>query len=224
MTATTIQRLEKKISIPDYTLSEELINTISHGVGAVLGLAALILCIIRSAIHHDPLALAGSIVFGISLIILYTMSSIYHGVRPGIAKRILRVCDHCTIFLLIAGTYTPFTLVTLHGTTGWILFGVIWGAAVFGIILNAMDVERFKKLSMVCYLAMGWCVIIAFPVLQANLASSGIRLLLWGGIAYTVGAIIYGIGSKVRYMHSLWHFFVLAGSILHFLCIYCYVI
>lgn len=224
MSTAAIQRLEQKIPIPDYTLSEELINTISHGVGAALGLTALILCVIRSTLHHNPYALAGSIVFGLSLTILYAMSATYHGVRPGIAKRILRICDHCTIFLLIAGTYTPFTLVTLHGTIGWTLFGVIWAAALFGIVLNALDVERFKALSMVCYLAMGWCVVITFPVLQANLAASGIRLLLWGGIAYTLGAVIYGIGSKVRYMHSLWHFFVLAGSILHFFCIYCYVI
>lgn len=224
MTDISARAIEKKISLPTYTFGEELINTVSHGVGAALGLSALILCLIRSAGHHDGYAIASSIVFGLSLMVLYSMSAIYHGMQTGIAKRILRVGDHCTIYLLIAGSYTPFTLITLHGKTGWILFGIIWAAALLGILLNCIDVERFKVFSMICYLSMGWCVIFTFPTLYRNLAPAGLKLLVWGGIAYTVGAIIYGIGSKVKYMHSLWHFFVLAGSILHFLCVYCYVI
>lgn len=136
----------------------------------------------------------------------------------------MRVLDHCTIFLLIAGTYTPFTLVTLRQGAGWPLFGIIWGAAVFGIVLNAIDVERFEKLSMVCYLAMGWAIVFTIRPLLHAISAEGIKLLIAGGIAYTVGAVIYAKGSKIKYMHSIWHFFVLAGSILHFFTIYMYVI
>jgi len=224
MTTITKARLIYKIPIPNYSFGEELLNTLSHGVGAGLGLSALVLCIIRGAMHGNALSVSSGIIFGLSLIILYSMSAIYHGVRPGIAKRILRICDHCTIFLLIAGSYTPFTLITLRGPVGWTLFGIIWGMAVLGIILNACDLERFKKFSMVCYLVMGWCVIFTFPTLKANLAPDGLVLLVWGGIAYTIGAVIFGLGHKIKYMHSLWHFFVLAGSILHFLCVYLYVL
>ncbi|MCR4955269.1 MAG: hemolysin III family protein [Lachnospiraceae bacterium] len=224
MTDVRAQKLIKKIPIPTYTFGEELINTISHGLGAILGVAALTLCLVRSVFHQSGYAVASSIVFGLSLIILYSMSAIYHGVRPSIVKRILRICDHCTIFLLIAGSYTPFTLITLRGPVGWTLFGIIWTMAIVGIILNVIDLERFKKLSMGCYLVMGWCVVFTFPTLVANLSSTGLKLLIAGGIAYTVGAVIFGIGSKVKYMHSLWHFFVLAGSILHFLCIFSHVI
>ncbi|MBE5905643.1 MAG: hemolysin III family protein [Lachnospiraceae bacterium] len=220
----TKTKLLYKIPIPHYTFGEELINTLSHGIGALLGISALILCIVRASLHGSGSGIASGLVFGISLIILYSMSAVYHGVRPSIAKRILRICDHCTIFILIAGSYTPFTLITLRGTTGYILFGIIWFMALLGIVLNAIDLERFKRFSMVCYLVMGWCVVFTFPQLQANLAHNGLVLLIWGGVAYTVGAVIFGIGSKIKYMHSLWHFFVLAGSILHFLCIYLYVI
>lgn len=224
MTTISKARLIYKIPIPNYSFGEELINTLSHGVGAGLGLSGLILCIIRAAIHQNPISIFSGIVFGVSLIILYTMSAVYHGVRPGIAKRILRICDHCTIFILIAGSYTPFTLITLKGNVGLTLFFIIWSMAALGIVLNAMDLERFKRFSMVCYLVMGWCVVFTFPMLKANLAPTGLSLLIWGGIAYTVGAAIFGVGSKVKYMHSLWHFFVLAGSILHFLCVYLYVL
>lgn len=213
-----------KITIPKYTLGEELISAISHGTGAALGIAALVLCIIRSIACKNEFALVSSWIFGLSVIILYTMSCVYHALRPNNAKRVMRIFDHCTIFLLIAGTYTPFTLVALHGAVGWMLFGVVWGAAIIGIILNAIDMERFKALSMICYLAMGWVIIFAFRPLMNAVDIRGIYLLLAGGIAYTVGAVIYGIGSKVKYMHSIWHFFVLAGTILHFMTIYLYVL
>lgn len=214
--------LEKKIEIPKYTLGEELISSISHGIGAGLGIAALCLCL--SASNHNVWSVVSSWVFGLSLIILYSMSCIYHALKPNNAKRVMRIFDHCTIFLLIAGTYTPFTLISLRGKVGWTLFGVIWGAAVIGIILNAIDMEKFKSVSMACYLAMGWAIIFAFKPLLSAVPRVGIELLVAGGISYTVGAVIYGIGSKVRYMHSVWHFFVLGGSILHFLCVYLYVV
>lgn len=216
--------LERKIAIPKYTLGEELINSISHGVGAGLGIAALCLCVSIASSHNNVRGVVSSWIFGVSLIVLYAMSSIYHGLRPNNAKRLMRICDHCTIFLLIAGTYTPFTLVSLRGSVGWTLFGIIWGSAIIGIVLNAVDMERFKAISMFCYLAMGWSIVFAFRPLLASLSKQGVKLLIAGGISYTVGAIIYGIGSKVKYMHSIWHFFVLGGSVLHFLCIYWYVL
>ncbi len=224
MTELTARAIERKIPLPTYSLGEELINSISHLMGAGLGVAALVLCITRSVTHGDGFALASSIIYGLSLIVLYAMSGVYHVTPPCIGKRILRVMDHCTIYFLIAGTYTPFTLVMLRASVGWPLFGFIWASAVLGIVLNAIDVERFKVFSMVCYLVMGWCVVLTFPTLSANLAHEGIMLLIYGGVAYTLGAILYGIGSKVKYMHSVWHFFVLAGSILHFFSIYFFVI
>lgn len=213
-----------KISIPKYTLGEELISSISHGVGSLLSIAALVLCTVRSILHGNPLAVVSSVIFGTSLIILYTMSCIYHALKPNKAKRIFRVIDHCSVFLLIAGTYAPFTLVTLAGTTGWILFAVIWLSAILGITLNAIDLEKFSKVSVVCYLAMGWAIVFAIRPLIAALAPQGLVFLVAGGIAYSLGVILYALGSKLRYMHSIWHFFVLAGSILHFFSIYFYVL
>ena len=216
--------LERKIPIPDYTLGEELVNAISHGLGAGLGVAALCLCVRISYLHHSVSGMISSWIFGLSMIILYTMSCVYHSLKPNTAKRVMRIMDHCTIFLLIAGTYTPFTLISLRGKTGWLLFSIVWMVTVVGIVLNAIDLEKFKALSMVCYLAMGWSIIFQIKALMMAVGSGGIRLLVAGGIVYSVGAIIYGIGSKVKYMHSVWHFFVLGGSILHFLCIYCFVL
>ena len=174
--------------------------------------------------HGTPFGVTSSIVYGLSLIILYTMSCIYHALKPNQAKRVFRVIDHCSVFLLIAGTYTPFTLVTLHGSTGWLLFSVIWGAAIIGMLLNAIDLEKFSKISVVCYPAMGWAVVFAIRPLVAALATPGLILLVCGGVAYSLGVIVYALGSKIRYMHSIWHFFVLAGSILHFFAVYLYVL
>ncbi|MEG0806003.1 MAG: hemolysin III family protein [Lachnospiraceae bacterium] len=224
MTDVTVRSRLSRVSLPTYSLSEELINAISHGIGAALGIAGLILCVIKSVSEADPWGIVAGSVFGASLILLYAMSSLYHSIRPNNVKRAFRVVDHCTIFVLIAGTYTPFTLMTLRANVGWPLFGIIWGAAAIGIVLNAIDVEKFKKVSMACYLAMGWCILLAFRPLAQAMEPVGLQLLMWGGIAYTIGAVIYGIGSKVKYMHSIWHFFVLAGSILHFFCIYLYVL
>lgn len=223
----TIQRKQfimNKISLPSYTIGEELINSVSHGIGAGLGIAGLVLALMKSISSQDPWKIWTSALFGVSLILLYLMSSLYHALPANIVKRIFRVFDHCTIFILIAGTYTPFTLVALRNTVGWPVMIVIWIAAIIGIILNAIDVEKFAKASMVCYLAMGWCIVFTFRPLVEAIPFTGIVLLISGGIAYTVGAALYGIGSKHRYIHSVWHFFVLAGSVLHFLSIYYYVL
>ena len=219
-----IKPKQHRITIPKYTLGEELTNSISHGVGAGLGIAALVLCIVKSAIAHDGYKLASSIVFGITVTLLYLMSCLYHALKVNQAKRVFRVMDHCTIFLLIAGTYTPFTLVTLRGPLGWSLFGIVWGVAILGIVLNAVSLKRFAKLSVLCYLGMGWVIIFAFRRLAAALHPTGLMLLIAGGVAYTLGAILYAVGSKRKYFHSIFHFFCIIGTVLHFLSIYLYVL
>ena len=211
-----------RISIPKYSLSEELLNAISHGVGAIFGIVATVLCILKSV--GDPWKVVSSAIFGATMLLLYLMSCLYHALKVNKAKRVFRVIDHCTIFLLIAGTYTPFTLVTLRGTVGWWLFGSVWAIAILGITLNAIDLKKFSKISVACYLLMGWAILMAFRPLSENLAPGGIFLLVWGGVVYTVGAILYGIGSKVKYFHSVFHFFCLGGTVLHFLAIYLYVL
>ena len=213
-----------RISIPQYTLGEELINSISHGVGAGLGITALVLCIVKSCMPLDGYILASSIVFGLTTTLLYLMSCLYHALKVNKAKRVFRVIDHCTIFLLIAGTYTPYTLITLRGMTGWLLFGIVWGVGILGIVLNAVSLKRFEKLSVACYIALGWAVVFASKQLVASLDRTGLWLLLAGGIAYTVGAVLYGLGAKRRYFHSVFHFFCLIGTALHFFSIYYYVL
>lgn len=213
-----------RISIPCYTLGEELMNSITHGVGAALGIAALVLCIIKSCSPLDGHKLASSIVFGLTTTLLYLMSCLYHALKVNKAKRVFRVIDHCTIFLLIAGTYTPYTLITLRGVTGWLLFGIVWGVGILGIVLNAVSLKRFAKISVACYIALGWVVIFASKQLISSLDRTGLWLLLFGGIAYTLGAVLYGIGSKKKYFHSVFHFFCLIGTAFHFFSIYLYVL
>lgn len=213
-----------RISIPRYSLGEELMNSITHGIGACLGIAALVLCIVKSCNPLDGYKLASSIVFGLTTTLLYLMSCLYHALKVNRAKRVFRVIDHCTIFLLIAGTYTPYTLITLRGLTGWVLFGVVWGVGILGIVLNAVSLRRFAKMSVACYIALGWVVLFASRQLIASLAPAGLWLLLAGGIAYTIGAVLYGIGSKKPYFHSIFHFFCLVGTALHFFSIYLFVL
>jgi len=213
-----------RITPAKYTLGEELINSISHGIGAGLGIAALVLCIVKSCSPLDGYKLASSIVFGVTMTLLYLMSCLYHALKVNRAKHVFRVIDHCTIFLLIAGTYTPYTLNTLRGLTGWLLFGVVWGVGILGIVLNAVSLKRFAKLSVACYIALGWVVLFASKQLISSLQPTGFWLLLSGGIAYTVGAVLYAIGSKKRYFHSIFHFFCLIGTAFHFFSIYFYVL
>lgn len=206
-----------------YTLGEEIFNSVSHGVGALLSAAALVLLIIFALVYSDGCGLAGAIVYGVSLIVLYTMSMVYHIVQNERGKKILRVFDHCSIFLLIAGTYTPYLLGPLRGKIGWTVFGIIWGVTVIGIILNAISLERFKVLSLVCYVLMGWGIILSIKPLAQNVDPAGIILLVAGGLIYTIGVVFYVL-KKYRYMHSVWHLFVLAGSICHYFSILFYVL
>ena len=187
----------------------------------------MVLCIIVAAIHHNGYGIVSGIIYGITMILLYTMSSIYHGLRPNTtAKKVFQIIDHCTIFLLIAGSYTPFALCTFReydSKLGWTLFGIIWGIAILGIVLNAIDLKRYKVFSMICYIAMGWCIIFEGAILPELLGIPGLVLLVTGGIAYTIGTVFYGLGRSHKYMHSIFHLLILLGSILQFLCIILYV-
>ena len=206
-----------------YTIGEEIFNAITHGAGAVLSIAALVIMTVAAVRSGSGVKFASALVYGLTLIVLYTMSTLYHSIANRTAKKVLQVFDHCTIYLLIAGTYTPYTLVTLQGKLGWTIFAAIWGLAALGVILNAIDMKKFRVFSTILYPLMGWAIIAAFRPLAAALPPAGIWLLVAGGVAYTLGLIFYGL-KKHRYMHSVWHLFVMAGSVLHFLSVMLYVL
>lgn len=215
----------KKV-LPKYTLGEELANSISHGIGFGLSVAALVLCVVRAAFNYETVGAAGVVgaaIYGATLIILYCMSTLYHAITNKTARTVLRIFDHNCIYLLIAGTYTPITLVTLRGALGWSLFGVIWGIAVVGIVLNSISIEKFKKISLISYIIMGWAVVFGGKSILEMLPTGGLIFLLIGGASYSIGIIFYVL-KKYKYMHSIWHLFVLGGSITHFFAIYLYIL
>ena len=223
-----MQRIKLRDRIlPTYTKGEEIFNMTSHIVGAALGIVATVLCVVFAAINGNGYGVVSGSIYGVTMIILYTMSSIYHGLSPKrYSKRVFQVLDHCSIFLLIAGSYTPFALCTIREydtASGWGIFGVIWAVAILGIVLNSIDIKKFKVFSMICYLLMGWCIVFKIGLLPQLLGTAGFVLLLAGGIAYTVGAVLYGIGKKHKYMHSIFHLFILLGSLLQFFCILLFV-
>lgn len=205
-----------------YTFGEELTNCISHGIGTMLSISALVLLIIRAAVHapagHTGACVVGFTIFGVTLVLLYSMSTLYHAMLPDGARKVFRILDHTSIYALIAGTYTAFCLSILRGGWGWSLFGVIWGLAVLGITLDAVFACRLKKFSLVLYLLMGWLMVIAIRPLLAVIPPISMKFLVWGGILYTAGAVFFVIRKK--WMHTVWHFFVLTGSILHFFAVY----
>jgi hemolysin III len=211
--------------LPDYTRGEEVMNMVTHIVGGGMGIAALTLCVIFSILHSNPYGLAGSIVYGVSMITLYTMSSVYHGLRPGTAKKVMQVLDHCTIYFLISGTYTVVSLSalrTVSPTLGWGMSIFQWTLTALAVTLTAIDLEKYNVFSMICYIGMGWAILPFMDVARQALTQTGFLLLLFGGISYTVGAVLYGLGSKLRWMHSVFHIFVVLGSLLQFLCILFY--
>ena len=213
--------------LPTYTKGEEIFNMTSHIVGAVLGVVATVLCVVFAAIHSNGYGVVSGAIYGVTMILLYTMSSIYHGLNPKrTSKKVFQVLDHCSIFLLIAGSYTPFALCTLreyNTATGWTIFGVIWGVAILGIVLNSIDIKKYKKFSMACYIIMGWCIVVKATLLPSLLGMNGLILLVLGGVAYTIGAVIYGLAKKHKFSHSIFHLFILLGSLLQFFCILLYV-
>ena len=222
----TRTKLKDRI-LPSYTQREEFFNTASHLMGALLGIAALIMCTSLSIYKGSRLALIGSIVYGISLISLYTVSTVYHALAPRYAKKVMQVIDHCTIYFLIAGTYTPILLCSISEVSvvwAHIIFFVVWGFAIIGAVFTAIDLKKYSVFSMICYIGIGWSILPAAKTAIEAIPMPGLILLLLGGIVYTVGAVIYGLGRKHRYMHSVFHIFVVMGSILQFLCIFFYII
>lgn len=212
----------EKIKIPKYTLGEELINSISHGIGAGLAIAALVLCIVKS---KNAWSIVSTSIYGSFMIILYIISCIYHALSPRVkGKKVLRVIDHCNVFLMLAGTYMPICLSLLNGTLGWIVFSIVWTITIIAIILNSINVDKYQLASVICHLLLGWgSLIIINPLIKAS-SLHAVWVLIIGGIIYTIGSILYGIGRKIPYMHSVFHFFVLGGSIIHFFFIYLYCI
>lgn len=209
--------------VRDYTLGEEIANSVIHGLGIALSVAALVILVAFAVLADDGYKLASAIVFGVALVLEYTASTLYHSFPQPRVKHLFKIFDHCGIYLLIAGTYTPFCLVTLRDANGWLLFWVIWGLAVIGIAAEAFWTYRPRWLSAVVYLGMGWMVVLSIRPLMENLDPAGLWLLVAGGLAYTVGTIFY-VMKKVKYMHAVWHVWVLAGSICHFLAVLLFVI
>ena len=211
--------------LPFYTKGEEVFNMVTHIVGGALGITALALCSHRAISGGNGYDIFTSLVYGISMIALYTISSVYHGLRPGMAKKVLQVLDHCTIYFLIAGTYTPFALSGIRPVNpilGWGLFIFEWALTALAVTLTAIDLKKYNVFSMICYIGMGWAIIPFAGTVIATLTLPGFYLVLSGGIAYTIGAVLYGIGSKMAWMHSVFHIFVVLGSLLQFFSIYFY--
>ena len=216
---------EKKklnIKIPNYTLGEELFNSISHGIGAALAVAALVLMVVKA---HNPLPETTVSLFGATMIILYTMSCIYHALSPNLeGKKVLRVIDHCNVFLLVFGTYIPVSLLGVSGAKGWILFGVIGAFTIIGIVFTAINVDKYKVIATICHVINGWSILIGIPELINNAGHEGLLFMILGGVMYTIGSILYGLGSKKKYMHCIFHVFCLLGTFFHFWSIYMYLI
>ena len=217
-------KLKDKL-LPHYTMGEELFNMISHIAGAFLGMVVLTMCVARSAVHGNVFGMVGSAIYGGTMIILYIMSSVYHGLPRNNIKKVFRVLDHCTIYFLIAGTYTAISLSAIRPNdpvAGWLIFGLQWGLTALAVTLTAVNMKKFEIFSMCCYAVMGWCIMIVPWIALEALTLTGFLLILIGGVIYTLGAVLYGIGKKVRYIHSVFHLFVFAGSLVQFLGVYMY--
>ncbi len=213
--------------LPNYTRGEEIMNMVTHIVGGALGIAALALCIVFAAIHHNGYGVVGSAIYGVSLITLYSVSSVYHGLRPNLGKKVMQVIDHCTIYFLIAGTYTVIALSAfrpVYPALGWGIFAFEWVMAAVAATLTAIDLKKYNVFSMICYIGMGWAIIPFAKQALEVLTFPGFLFLLLGGIAYTIGAILYGVGAKKKWMHSVFHIFVILGSVLQFFAVLLYAI
>ena len=223
----------EEIEIPKYSLGEELWNAISHGLGAVFGIVATILMLVKAIPTNDPFKIVSSIVYGVSIIVLFTISCIYHSLAKNNGKKVLRILDHDTIYILIVGSYTPYTLVALrpHNIWGWgngvvayIIFAAVWILCIVGAVFNSINIKKYAWLSMLCYILAGWVIVIALFALWEIIGIVGSWLLLSAGIVYTIGAIIFLYGKKAKYIHTIWHFFVLIAAVLMFFSIYLFVL
>lgn len=208
---------------PKQTHGEELFNSISHGITALVAIGGFGVLIVFGAQSEKDWSLFSALFYGGSLVALYSFSTLYHGLRHEKAKRVFNVLDHCGIFLLIAGTYTPVLLITIGGTTGWVFFGIQWSMALIGIILKIFYTGKYKFISTLIYAVMGWIIVFKIDVLKAALPVPAYWLLVAGGLAYTVGIIFYILDSRIKYGHFIWHLFVMAGSILHYIMMVMYV-
>ena len=217
----------KDRQLPDYTKGEEIFNMVTHIVGGALGIAYLVLCVIYAATHSDPYAVVSSAIYGASVVVLFSVSSIYHGLHPSKGKKVMQVLDHCVIYFMIAGTYTPITLCALRENSpalGWTVFGVVWGMSAFAALLNAIDLKKYKVFSIISYLAIGWRAVFTVKPVYESIGFEGFLWLLTGGVLYTVGAVLYMLGHKKRYIHSVFHIFIDLASVCHFICILFYVL
>lgn len=214
-------------SLPDYTRANEIANMVTHIAGGAMGVAVLVFAVLIAALHRNVWGVVSGAIYGASMVLLYSVSSVYHGLRPCMGKKVMQVIDHCTIYLLIAGTYTPILLSAIrpiHPAIAWVIFGSEWGLAAFATVFTAIDHKRYGKISMACYIGMGWLIVLALtPTLEA-IGRDGLLWLLAGGISYTVGAILYGLGRKNPSLHTIFHVFVDAGSLLQAVCILKYVL
>ena len=213
--------------LPAYTKGEEIFNMVTHIVGGGIGVITLALCVIIAALHKNTAGIITGAIFGITMISLYTMSSIYHGLHTGTAKKVFQIIDHCTIYFLIAGTYTPIMVCALAKTAptnACLTLAAVWGMAALATTLTAIDLKKYKVFSNICYVGMGWAVIFSMPQTYACLGVAGFWLLLSGGLSYTVGVVFYALGKRIKYFHSIFHIFVIGGSVLQALCIMLYVL
>lgn len=213
--------------LPSYCKGEEIMNMVTHIVGCSVGFIALLLCLFRTIPTGSVADIIGVCIYGGAMILLYAISSVYHGLHPSTGKKVMQIIDHCAIYFLIAGTYTPIlisAIIPRAPLVGWTLLFLEWGLASLATALTAIDLKKYNVFSMICYIFMGWCIIFFLPLAVQLLTKSGFALLLAGGITYTVGAILYGVGVKVKWMHSVFHIFVVAGSFLQFLAIFLYVL
>ncbi len=213
--------------LPDYTRGEEIMNMVTHIVGGALGVVALVLCVIRAALNGNVYGIVTSAIYGTTMIVMFTISSVYHGLRPNLGKKVMQVIDHCTIYFLIAGTYTVIVLSGLrprYPVLAWSLFAFEWAMAALATTLTAIDLKKYNAFSMICYIGMGWAVIPFWKQTLEVLTFPGFLLLLAGGITYTIGSILYGLGTKVKWMHSVFHIFVVLGALLQFFAVLFYAV
>lgn len=217
----------KERPFPEYTEKEEKLNSLSHAVGAVLAVGMMVVAVRAALQNPSPWALSGSVVYAASVLLMFLVSSIYHGLPKGMPKQVMRVVDHCNIFLTIAGTYTPIMLIgvlPINPAMAWSIFAVEWVCAAIGIVLNAIDLKKYSRFSMICYLAMGWCVVISLRDTITGMTWPGFAYILAGGIAYTIGAVLYGVGKRKPYRHFVFHIFVVIAAVVQFIGIWKYLI
>jgi len=215
--------MQQQATIAGYSVKEEIAHSVTHGIGALLSVIGLVTLVFYSSMYGDGWHIVSSSIYGLTLITLYTSSTLYHAITIPDIKKFLQKLDHAAIFLLIAGTYTPFTLVNLRGGWGWTLFGIVWSIAIAGMIMELIVEQRYKRLSLGLYLGLGWIVMIAIGPMIANVETGGLILLLVGGLFYSLGVIFY-VWKTLVYHHAVWHLFVLAGSASHFFAVFYYVI